>query len=239
MKKRISYYLKLAALAAVFFVVADMEVSAQGLSLFQSQGGGNDKKRSGKVPTVINSDVMDIDVSKNIAVFTDNVKVDDEEMTITCRKMTIFFEDKKTDDKKEAVKKPADGDAGKPSEESKQISRIICEENVVIVRKPSNDGEMAQGEQKALAGHADYDVKTGKIILTKDPVIMRDEDTLKGEVIIIFRDSEKIEVHRGGEIRLGSDTVNNMPKENDEKKSPEKKDDDAGREIDDNAQKTK
>ncbi|HCE42280.1 MAG TPA: hypothetical protein DET40_01875 [Lentisphaeria bacterium] len=227
MKKRVSYFLELAACAAVFLVVADVTVSAQGLSFFQSQGG-SDKKRSGKVPTVINSDVMDIDVAKNTAVFTGNVKVDDEEMTITCRKMTIFFEDKKAEDKKpedakDAVKKPAavDANATKAPEESKQISRIICEENVVIIRKPSNEQEQGQGEQKALSGHADYDVKTGKIVLTKDPVIMRDEDTLKGEVIIIFRDSEKIEVHNGGEIRLGTDAIDNLPKE-EEEKAPEK-----------------
>jgi len=152
MKKRISCFLKLAACAAVFFIIADVKVSAQGLSFFQPQGGGSEKKRTGKVPTVINSDVMDIDVAKNIAIFTDNVKVDDEEMTITCKEMTIFFEDKKQDDKKDAEKKPASGDDTTPPEQSKQISRIICEENVVIIRKPSGDKGKDRGSRKHWRG---------------------------------------------------------------------------------------
>jgi len=65
---------------------------------------------------------------------------------------------------------------------------------------------------------------------------MREEDTLRGEVIVIYRDSEKIEVHgAGSEIRLGADTVNNLPKEDEGKKASDKKDD-AGKKTDDSAQ---
>jgi lipopolysaccharide export system protein LptA len=193
--------------AAIMLVSGNL--SAQGLSFFQSTKG-TDKKRSGKTPTVIAADTMDIDIAKNIAVFTGNVKVDDEEMNISCKKMTIFLEDKKTDEDK-GVKAPAvKSDSAKPDdvkpEESKQVSRIICEENVVIVRKSLSESERGQGEQKALAGHADYDVKTGKIVLTKNnPVLKRGADTLRGEIITIWKDSEKVEV-QGGEIKMNPDS---------------------------------
>lgn len=200
----------LPVLAAAFLFVS-VNVSAQGLSFLQPAKGA-DKKRSGKTPTVINADTMDIDIAKNIAVFTGNVKVDDEEMNITCKKMTIFLEDKKAEEaaktlapKQDSVKpdnKPeVKSDEVKP-EESKQVSRIICEENVVIVRKTFSENEKAQGDQEARSGHADYDVKSGRIVLTKNnPLLRRGGDTLKGEIITIWRDSEKVEVQGGGEIK--------------------------------------
>jgi lipopolysaccharide export system protein LptA len=188
--------------AASFIFVAG-NVSAQGLSFFQSTKG-SEKKRTGKTPTVINADSMDIDIAKNIAVFTGNVKVDDEEMGISCKKMTIYLEDKKADDaaNASAVKPaPSKTDDSNP-EESKQVSRIICEENVVIIRKSLSETEKGQGEQKATSGHADYDVKTGKIVLTKNnPALRRGGDTLKGDPITIWRDSERVSVEQG-EIKM-------------------------------------
>ena len=126
-------------------------------------------------------------------------------MNISCKRMTIFLEDKKADaaDKAPAVK----ADDAKP-EESKQVSRIICEESVVIIRKSLSENEKGQGEQKALAGHADYDVKTGKIVLTKNnPVLMRGGDTIKGEIITIWRDDEKVGVEGGSEIKLNPNST--------------------------------
>ena len=211
------YIFKIAACAAVFSLAA-APTFAQ-FSFFQPQGSGADtKKRSGKAPTVINSDSMDLDIGKNTAVFTGNVNVDDEEMTITCKKMTIYLEDKKPD----PSLKPGEA---KP-EEGKQVSRIICEEDVVIIRKPSSDKEKSEGEQRATAGHSDYDVKTGKVVLTKDPVLMRNDDVLKGEVIVFWRDSEKVEVTGKSEMRMTSDAPGAEPKqENETVKPPEDKGD--------------
>jgi lipopolysaccharide export system protein LptA len=243
MKNRIFHYLILPVFTTAFIFASGI-VSAQGLSFFQPTKG-TDKKRSGKTPTVITSDTMDIDISKNIATFTGNVKVDDEEMNISCKKMTIFLEDKKAGEnvkasttKPDAVKPDAvKPDAVKPElakpdavnpdevkpEESKQVSRIICEENVVIIRKSLSESEKGQGEQKALAGHADYDVKTGKIVLTKNnPVLKRGGDTLRGEIITIWRDSEKVEV-QAGEIKMNP----NLPEpQNDVEKVKENKPED-------------
>ncbi len=223
MKNRILHYLMLPVFAASLGLVSE-NVSAQGLSFFQPTKG-TEKKRTGKTPTVINADSMDIDIAKNIALFTGNVKVDDEEMNISCKRMTIYLEDKKADDSANAPASKPDTvktDDVKP-EESKQVSRIICEENVVIIRKSLSDTERGQGEQKAIAGHADYDVKSGKIVLTKNnPVLKRGGDTLRGDPITIWRDSEKVEV-QGGEIKMNP---NSPESEDDVEKAKDKKNED-------------
>ena len=83
-------------------------------------------KSTTKTPMTIKGDSISIDIDKNVAIFAGNVKSCDGETTITCRKMTIYLENKKT------------GDAS--IGESKQISRILCEGEVVIVTK-TQDGK--------------------------------------------------------------------------------------------------
>jgi lipopolysaccharide transport protein LptA len=158
------------------------------------------------VPTVITSDSMDFDISKNVAVFTGNVQVDDANMRILCHQMIVRFEGKpkmpggtKTvkgkvaagTDKKKKSSKSAD-----PKQNTK-VKDITCIKNVIIIRKLYDPEEKKDGEQKAIAGHAVYDVKTGKITLTDHPALVRDGDTLRGEVIIYWVDSERVSVRSG------------------------------------------
>jgi lipopolysaccharide transport protein LptA len=134
------------------------------------------KKRDKTIPTVITSDSMDFDISKNVAVFSGNVQVDDSEMKIFCHKMIINFE----------------GNA-KNTNSNKSVKDIICLKNVIIIRKlDKKEGEA--GEQKALAGKAVYDVKAGKITLTINPELQRGEDSLKGDVIMYWTDSDRVSV---------------------------------------------
>lgn len=82
-------------------------------------------KSTKKNPTTIKADSIGIDIDGNVAIFTGNVKSCDGETTITCRKMTIYLENKKT--------------GGASIEESRQISRILCEGEVVIVTKAQDE----------------------------------------------------------------------------------------------------
>lgn len=144
------------------------------------------KKRDKTIPTIIKSDSMDFDISKNIAVFSGNVQVNDESMKIFCHKMIINFEGK-----------------AKNTETKKTIKDIICLKNVVIIRKLDTE-EGKAGEQKALAGKAVYDVKAGKITLTINPELRRGEDLVKGEVIMFWTDSERLTVKNAGEVQIRS-----------------------------------
>lgn len=146
------------------------------------------KKRNTEIPTIIKSDSMDFDLSKNLAVFSGNVQVDDAEMQIFCHKMIINFEK---------------GSANEGENQNQSVKDIICLKNVIIIRKLS-DEEGKGGEQKALAGKAVYEVKAGKITLSENPELKRGPDTLKGEVIMFWLDSERLTVHRGSQLQIKS-----------------------------------
>ena len=161
------------------------------------------KKRNKEIPTIIKSDSMDFDISKNVAVFSGNVQVDDAAMKIFCHKMIINFEGKAKDVAKEKVTKTANKPKSKDgkAKENKTVKEIICLKNVVIIRKLDAEGGKT-GEQKALAGKAVYDVKAGKITLTINPELRRGEDLVKGEVIMFWTDSERLTVKNAGEVQI-------------------------------------
>ena len=87
----------------VFAIGISCNLSAQ---FFSSKFSS--KKRDPNIPTIIKADSMDFDLSKNIAVFSGNVQVDDVEMQIFCHKMIINFEaeNKSSDSAKKDPKDP-------------------------------------------------------------------------------------------------------------------------------------
>ena len=130
-----------------------------------------------------------------------DVLVDDQEMTIRCEKMMIFFEDKKKDDAKDgkdgkdkkAESKKESGMAG-----GKKPVRIECYTDVVIQgkQKPSEDGTPAP-EQKATADKAVYDLVKDEITLTGKPVLHNGSSEITGSKIIIIVNEERMIVLRG------------------------------------------
>ncbi len=190
-------------LSASLAAMLAAECAAQGISFFRTtkKAGGDTEK----VPTVITSESLEIDVDNNKATFVGKVRVDDQEMTIDCDKMTIFMEPTKKRDGTEPEQKKPDA-ATTEQNAAKQISRIVCEGNVVIIRKMPVSEENPDPIQKSTSGHADYDVKTVMIVLTKDPVLSRGKDTLKGEIIWIWRDNEKVKV-KDPELNLKSENL--------------------------------
>jgi lipopolysaccharide transport protein LptA len=95
------------------------------------------------------------------------------------------------------LKRKKKTETGKKSESSTKVKEIECIKNVIIIRKLYDEKEKSQGEQKAIAGHAVYDVKTGKITLSDNPSLVRGSDTLRGEVIVYWVDSERVSVRSG------------------------------------------
>lgn len=186
-------------IASVLFLLAQIPVSAQ-LSLFSTTKSNRADRKD--IPTVINADAMDIDIANNKATLMGNVVVDDPEMTITCRKMTIFL----VDEKKEEKKVPAEKPAAKPEKElpakkntaseddpvaGKKLSRIECVEEVVITRKALlSNGE----EQKALAGKAVYNFAEGTIELSDKPIVIKGKSRIQGEKITLYTESERITI---------------------------------------------
>ena len=186
-------------LALILLLTGNFTLSAQMSFLGASRSKKTD--RAGK-PTIINADAMDIDIQNNKAVFMGNVMVDDPEITITCRKMTIILEDSDKNEKdgkkdaKAADAKQKDNKKDDKKEEDdpiggKELSKIICTEEVVITRKlPLSNGD----SQKALADRAVYDLKEGTIELSENPVVIKGNSNLQGEKITLYTDSERITV---------------------------------------------
>jgi len=180
-------------LAAALCLLLAASVSAQSFSFFREQD--RNRSRRGDTPTVITSDTLDVDIAKDLATFAGNVIVEDEEMRISCQTMHIHL----------AAEAPAVVSAPEPAAPAagaKRVSRIACIGDVVIIRKLPGGDAASDEEQKALAGRADYEVDSGRIILTEDPILMRGADSLRGERITIWRDSDKMSVEGGSRLEM-------------------------------------
>lgn len=146
---------------------------------------------------------MDIDLGRNVATLLGDVLVDDQDMSIRCNKMMIFFEDKDDtqaattkDGKKDNKKAKADDDSDSTDAGKKKPVRIECYEDVVILAKPKEDAKEKK-EQKATAGKAVYDLKKDEITLTEKPVLLDGSSKITGSKIILIVNEERMIVLRG------------------------------------------
>ena len=184
-----------ALLTAALFLTA--EVSAQGLPSLFGKERANNRDRSADIPTTITAESMEVDMGNNIATLMGDVFVDDQEMTISCEKMTIHFEKEKDESAKQdnAAKKENATSGKKPI-------RIECFESVVIKAKPkpTEDGKLPK-EQKATAKKVVYDLVKDVITLYKVgdtlPVINDGESKVSGDEIVIYLNEERMFILRG------------------------------------------
>ena len=158
--------------------------------LFDSGASTDGPKR----PTLIDSDSMDMDVAKNIAIFIGNVVVDSAKLHITCERMELYMEDAIIEGKKK-----------------KQLREIHCFKNrkgdleandptdkrVVIVRQLPKEEVEEKGEQRSFSGKAVYNVQSGEIVLTDEPIMVQGINEIHGTKITIWRDSDVMNVVNG------------------------------------------
>jgi len=156
-------------------------------------------KAGDKQPTTIDSITMNMDMKSNLSIFIGNVVVDTPSMHITCERMEMYFEETVVNGKKK-----------------KQVREIHCFKNrlgdldandptdrrVVIIKKPQGDEKTKDdtGEdqrQRSFSGKAVYNVKTGKIVLTDDPILIKGYNEIHGTKITIWRDSDIMDVVDG------------------------------------------
>lgn len=76
-------------------------LAAQGIPPLFGKSRANNPSRSADIPTTVTATAMDIDLGRNLATLIGNVFVDDQDMTIRCNKMLIYFEDGKAEEKEE------------------------------------------------------------------------------------------------------------------------------------------
>ena len=114
------------------------------------------------------------DLEKNISSFSGNVRISDDISSLACNTMHLYSTERKAAPAKTPVQKTEDIDADPfallktenyaPSQiligENLELKKVECRENVVLSRK------VAQKQIQAGGTKADYDVKSGKIIIT-------------------------------------------------------------------------
>ena len=182
-------------LVAFGMTVAPVNAQSGFASLFDSGSSSAKGTATAKKPTTIDSLTMDADMNKNITIFIGNVVVDTPSMHITCQRMELYLQDSVVNGKKK-----------------KEVKEIHCFKNrkgdleandptdrrVVIIKKaPGVEDYEDKNLQRSFSGKAVYNMKTGKIVLTDDPVLIKGMNEIHGTKIIIWRDSDVMNVENG------------------------------------------
>lgn len=182
-------YKILMSLALTALMAFALEAQDLGGMIGDATGTAGKSQRDDEIPTVIEALRMDIDIANNIATLTGEVSVDDQEINLFCDKMIMYLEDKPKAES--ATGKPVAENATAPEDEAanKQLKRIECIGNVVIIRKqidestPEKQADEARKAQQAKAGKAEYDLSKGTIVLTEKPIVNMGQYTATGEEI--------------------------------------------------------
>lgn len=191
MKRKFIYLLALCALVISRTVLAQAGLAG----LFDS--GASEAGNSPTKPTIIDSDNMDMDVKNNIAIFVGNVVVDSDKLHITCERMEMYMVDAKVNGK---TKKQLREIHCYKNREGKLDANDPTDKRVVIIRKLPNEEVDEKGLQRSYSGKAVYNVKSGKIVLTDQPIMVQGFNEIHGSQITIWRDTDVMKV-KDGHIR--------------------------------------
>lgn len=170
-----------------------------------------------KPNTLITSKKMELEFGKPqmVCVYEGNVKVVDREIDLTCDVLTVTFANKK-----KGSAKPAGNTKSVPTPTSKvtnppvapfaskpvppmigmggNIDMIVAEKNVEIIKKEENGKKTRATGERAV-----YHAKTELVVLTGNPVLFTDNNTVKGSMIILDRRTNKMSVKDPETIVLG------------------------------------
>lgn len=171
MRKEILFIGKLFS-CIVFFIVPFVLKSEDFMGTVFSQ----DKKGKQKGPTVITADSMDMDMKNNLLTLIGNVAVDDPENRLMADKMLVYLQDTKSGNNK------------------KELKAIVALGNVIMARKALTEEDKKMGKREAHSGRADYDAVAGIIIMTENPVLYQGDNYMKGERIVLWKNSNRMKV---------------------------------------------
>ncbi|MCC7440039.1 MAG: LPS export ABC transporter periplasmic protein LptC [Bdellovibrionales bacterium] len=84
----------------------------------------------------------------------------------------------------------------------RRLRYMIAREDVAI----KEEGELGDPIRYATAGRADFDTQVNRIFLTRFPQVYQDSDTVTGEVVTIYRDTDIVEVDQSNAFSTGQET---------------------------------
>ena len=161
-----------------------------------------DKANNQLMPTVIKADFMDMNLAENNGVFIGNVRLNDPSVNLTCQKMQLLFADNEQASGKPKMSIPGLTDS--KSVGGKDLSKIICSENVVLIRKSEmDDSGDTKPEVRATAGRLDYDTAAGVLILVNDnPMIKRGNEYVSGDKITVWTQTQRMVVEHNSRLEM-------------------------------------
>lgn len=141
-------------------------------------------------PIHITSDQVEAFQQQHQVVFSGHVVATQKDIVVRGDKMTVFYVDK------------GQGDAKGSDLGGGSVDKIVVEGNVQIT----------QGERVATGKVATYYRADNKVVLTGDPRVVRNQDSIQGERITLFLDSEKSIVESGPSGRVQATIYSSGPK---------------------------
>ncbi len=144
------------------------------------------------------SDSLRIDMNNNQILLVGNVKVDEENSTLTCDRLTIYL-----DRQEDEALKSANDRGELDSSGMGNVSRVLCDGNVVVTRKVTEKEIAEHGQQQAFADHLVYDLVAGTVTLTgedKQPVVKRGREQMSGDTITLHRAEQRVVLSRNSKV---------------------------------------
>lgn len=163
-----------------------------------------------KEPIHITSDQVEAFQQQRQVVFSGHVVATQKDIVVRGDKMTVFYVEKGQDDAKNSEKSQAEakgsekdqGEAKSSDLGGSSVDHIVVEGNVQIT----------QGERVATGKVATYYRAENKVVLTGDPRVVRNQDSIQGERITLFLDNEKSIVESGPSGRVQATIYSSGPK---------------------------
>jgi len=141
-------------------------------------------------PIHITSNQVEAFQQQHQVVFSGHVVATQKDIVVRGDKMTVFYADK------------GQGDAKGSDLGGGSVDKIVVEGNVQIT----------QGERVATGKVATYYRADNKVVLTGDPRVVRNQDSIQGDRITLFLDSEKSIVESGPSGRVQATIYSSGPK---------------------------
>jgi len=141
-------------------------------------------------PIHITSNQVEAFQQQHQVVFSGHVVATQKDIVVRGDKMTVFYADK------------GQGDAKGSDLGGGSVDKIVVEGNVQIT----------QGERVATGKVATYYRAENKVVLTGDPRVVRNQDSIQGDRITLFLDSEKSIVESGPSGRVQATIYSSGPK---------------------------
>lgn len=151
-------------------------------------------------PTIVTSNKAVLNIPNNVADLIGKVEIEESRFNLTCEKMKIFAQDitKEQAAINKKVNKQMDDIVPQHVSigDTKELTKIICLDKVVMTRKLPNELQKATGDK------AVYIVKDHNVTLTandekRKPTLQRGPTVMEGKKIILWTDSEKLEIQEG------------------------------------------